>query len=317
VVVSEFEDVSQVAAGSSAMLALHLDPNYANGVVENATAENWDRLAAFVEAADLHGHKLTLLMSSSWVGLVDGTYDGVSRIDQLKSWVENGHQLGYHHHSCGHVHPDGYRDVSGKTCRGEANHGSVEDSFDEVYALGETLAAMGVDPDLARVEIAAQGPNNGNEYRSEEWQAEAIYATGPVNDNTDGHPGHKFITLPRCTGDYGNNYGPETATYEVAELGHAQLNVGDFTQSQHENNLGQLAAEIDQVLTGSHADSGVMIGVVFHPREYTENERDTTGVIDYASDKEYLDAVLELFTTKGLPVLTAREILQASNPCDR
>ena len=33
--------------------------------------------------------------------------------------------------------------------------------------------------------------------------------------------------------------------------------------------------------------------------------------------KEYLDAVLELFATKGLPVVTARKILQASNPCDR
>ena len=32
-------------------------------------------------------------------------------------------------------------------------------------------------------------------------------------------------------------------------------------------------------------------------------------------DKEYLDAVLQLFASKGLPVVTAREILQASNLC--
>ncbi len=316
VVMSAVEGVSQTPVGPSAVLALHLDPNYANGTVENATPEHWERLAEFVEAADLHGHKLTLLMSSSWVGLVDGTYDGVSRIDQLKSWIENGHQLGYHHHSCGHAHPDGYRDVPGKTCQGEANHGSVEDSFGEVYALGEALIALGVDPDLARVEVAAQGPNDDNEYRSEEWQAEAIYATGPVNENSDGHAAHRFITVPRCTGDYGNNYGTGAATYEVAELGHAQLDVGDFTQKQHENNLGQLTAEIDQALTGDHADRGVYVGVVFHPREYTENTR-TSIWDDYASDKDYLDAVLGLFADKGLPVVTAREILRASNPCDR
>ena len=77
-----------------------------------------------------------------------------------------------------------------------------------------------------------------------------------------------------------------------------------------------LEMEINRVLTGDHADSGVHIGVVFHAREYTENDRDTEWD-DYASDKEYLDAVFGLFAEKGLPVVTAREILQASNPCDR
>ena len=163
----------------------------------------WERLEAFVEAADRHEHKLTLLMSSSWVDLVDGTLDGVNRIDQLKSWIEEGHQLGYHHHSCDHKHPDGYRDVTGDTCQGEEDRGSVQASFAEVFALGESIIDLGADPALARVEIAAQGPNDNNKYRSEEWQAEAIYATGPVGDNSDGHAGHKFITLPRCTENYG------------------------------------------------------------------------------------------------------------------
>ena len=313
-VVSAVEDVSQTPASPSAMLALHLDPNNSVGEVENATPEHWGRLKAFVAAADLYGHKLTLLMSSSWVDLVDGTLDGVNRIDQLKSWIEKGHQLGYHHHSCGHNHPDGYRDVIGKTCKGEEDRGSVQDSFGEVYALGEALISMGVDPGLARVEIAAQGPNAYNEYRSEEWQAEAIYATSSVDDNPDAHTGHKFITLPRCTENYGNNYGTSTATYEVSELGHAQLDVGEFVDLQDNNNLAQLEVEIDQVLTGDHADSGVHIGVVFHPREYHKNPR-ATDRDSYANDKKYLNAILQLFAHKGLPVVTAREILQAANPC--
>ena len=311
-----FGNSAVAESGPYAMLALHLDPNNSVEEIENATPENWGRLEEFIAAADLYGHKLTLLMSSSWVDLVDGTYDGVSRIDDLKSWIEFGHQLGYHHHSCGHTHPDGYRDVPGDFCKGEEDHGSVQNSFAKVYALGEALIAMGVDADLARVEIAAQGPNDNNEYRSEEWQAEAISATGPVRDNSDGHATHRFITLPRCSEDYGNNYGSGEAVYEVAELGHSQLDVGDFVISQSGNNLTWLEMEINRVLTGDHVDSGVHIGVVFHAREYTENDREIKRDA-YASDKAYLDAVLELFCNKGLPVVTARTILQASNPCDR
>ena len=252
-------------------------------------------------------------MSSSWADLVE---DSPDKFEQLKLWIQNGHQLGYHHHSCGHVHPDGYRDVTGKDCEGEDDRGSVQGSFAEVFALGETMIDLGADSELARVEVAAQGPNDNNEYRSEEWQPEAIYATGPIGDNSDGHGDHKFITLPRCTTNYGNNYGPSSATYEVAELGHAQLDVGDFTDIQWKNNLARLETEIDRVLTGDHRDTGVHIGVVFHPREYDEKGRGTDRDF-YATDKAYLDAVLRLFADKGLPVITAREILQAANPCGR
>ena len=311
VLVAATEEVSQTLAGPSAMFALHLDPDGSNGETENATSEHWEWLADFVAAADVHYHKLTLLMSSSWADLVAETPD---KVDQLKLWIENGHQLGYHHHSCGHVDPDGYRDVTGTDCGGEDDRGSVQDSFAEVFALGEALIDLGADPEAARVEVAAQGPNDNNEYRSEEWQAEAIYATGTIDDNSDGHPGHKFITLPRCTKNYGNSYSGSKVTYEVPELGHAQLDVGDFTTIHGNNNLTRLAVEIDQVLTGTHAESGVHIGVVFHPREYYENPRDTDRDT-YANDELYLDAVLQLFADKGLPVVTAREILQASSPC--
>ena len=311
---SEEIALSETPVGTTAMLALHLDPDNSSEGIENATPENWGRLANFVAAADVHQHKLTLLMSSSWVDLFDGSLEGLDRIEQLMSWVEKGHQLGYHHHSCGHAHPDGYRDVSGKHCGGEPDRGSVQDSFAKVFALSETMIDLGVDPELARVQVAAQGPNDHNEYRSEEWQPEVMDATGPIKDNSDGHAGHKFITLPRCTENYGNSYGGSKVTYEIPELGHAQLDVGDFTTIHSNNNLARLAIEIDQVLTGDHADSGAHIGVVFHPREYDENSRDTDRD-SYPSDKAYLDAVLQLFAAKGLPVVTSRDILQASSPC--
>ena len=110
------------------------------------------------------------------------------------------------------------------------------------------------------------GPNDDNEYRSEEWQPEAIYATGNLKDNTDSHTGHKFVTLPRCTEEYDISYSGKTVTYQAPELGHTQLARGNFTEI-----LAQREVEIEQVLTGNHAHSGVHTGVVFHPREYRDN----------------------------------------------
>jgi hypothetical protein len=296
------------------MLTLHVDPNGPTRGIINATPEHWMRWKNFVAAADAHGHKLTMLMGSDWVEVVESEPGGV---EQMKTWIDNGHQLGYHHHTCGHANPDGYRDgeIEGR-CGREADRGSVQDSFGQVVALSQRAIELGADPESARVEVAAQGPNDDNLYGANEWQPEAIYATGNVADNSDGHTDHRFITQPRCTEDYGNRYSGSAVTYRVPELGHSQLDIGNFTQTQSENNLATLEAEIDEVLNGGHEGAGVYIGVVFHPREYAENERSTSRD-SYTTDKAYLDAVLQLFTDKGIPVVTARDILGSDNPCDR
>ncbi len=289
-----------------AMITIHIDPDGPNQT--NATAENWDRLAALVAAADAHGHKLTLLMSASWV---DVASDPARQAD-LKNWIENGHQLGFHHHTCGHSSPDGYRDVMGERCKNAADLGSVAVAFAKVRDLA-TAMNLPTAPN-SNVDTAAQGPNPNGIYRAAEWQPEAIYATGEMSDNADGHSNHRFITLPRCATGYGNNYGGVSASYQVPEMGHAQLDVGSFTKIKSQNNLTALEADVDLVLGEEHANMGVQIGVVFHAREYTAKPRNAEGD-NYDDDKAYLNAVFQLFVDKGVPVVTVREILTSANPC--
>ena len=293
--------VALPATLTQAMVAIHLDPTGPS--VTHATAQNWERLTDLMATADSFGHKLTLLMSSDWADLVAAN---PVRQTALQDWVNNGHQLGFHHHTCGHASPDGYRDIKNQ-CRGAEPRGSVADAFAQVQDLATDLG-------LPSISIAAQGPNTDGLYRAAEWQPGVGFATGIMADNTDGHPDHRFITQPRCAVDYGNAYTEQPAQYPVAELGHAQLNVGAFTRLQADNNLAALTQEISQIIEGDHAQAAVNLGVVFHAREYAATPRNEPSD-DYRTDRDYLDAVLQLFAEKRIPVVTAQEILATSNPC--
>ncbi len=290
-----------VPINTQAMVAIHLDPT--GPTVIHATAQNWERLSNLIAIADTFGHKLTLLMSSDWADLVAADH---ARQTSLQTWVNNGHQLGFHHHTCGHTSPDGYTDIK-NPCRGAASRGSVADAFAKVQDLVLSL-------NLPPITIAAQGPNTDGLYRAAEWQPGVNFATGIMADNTDGHPDHRFITQPRCATDYGNSYAGQPGQYLVAELGHAQLNVGAFARIQTDNNLAALTHEIIQVTVGDHAQTAVNLGVVFHAREYTATPRNESSD-DYRTDRDYLDAVLQIFADQRIPVVTAQEILETSNPC--
>ena len=295
-----------------AIIALHIDPNGPTRGVQNATPANWASIVNFVAAADRHGFKLTLLMGADWPAVARAEPNGVERVAE---WINNGHQLGFHHHSCGHTNPDGFRDVTGRDrCAGETERGSVRDAFAEVVALSESAVAAGADPMQAVVDTAAQGPNDGNAYRSVEWQPTARYATGPLHDNTDGHDDHRFLTVPRCTTDYGNSYGAEPVTYRVPELGHAQLDVGAFVELQSANNLEALEGEADLLISGDHQESEAVLGVVLHGREYSARGRDT-GRDSLSTDQAYLDAMLQALADRRVSVVTAREILDEADPC--
>jgi len=284
-----------------AVIAIHLDPNRPD--INHATTQNWERLVNAVAEADRHGHKLTLLVSSDWGDLI---IENQQYVDTLARWIETGHEIGFHHHTCDHVSPDGYRDVQNK-CKGMINRGSVNDAFTKIQNLLVDLGTV--------ISTAAQGPNTDGIYRSAEWQDGVILATGMIKDNSDGHSDHRFITQPRCALDYGNSYQGAPSTWPVAELGHAQLDVGSFTMIKSKNNLSTLESEIERVTTGDHSESNLHLGVVFHAREYAENLRQTT-TNTFNTDKEYLEAIFALFAEKNVPVVTAQEILTANNPCD-
>ena len=283
-----------------AAIVIHLDPNGPQH--QRATGQNWERLANAINAADRHGHKLTLLMAADWSELIE---ENQQRKNTLESWIAGGHEVGFHLHTCDHVSPDGYRDVQHR-CKGAENRGSVSVAFNRVQTLLNSLGSQ--------ITTAAQGPNTSGTFRSAEWQDGVVFATGVMKDNTDGHSEHRFITLPRCARDYGNNYSGSQSRWPVAELGHAQLNVGTFTTNQSQNNIAALEAEIELLKDGSHSGQELYLGVVFHAREYAENLRQTP-LDSYSTDKEYLDAVFALLSEASVPVLPVREILGSDNPC--
>ncbi len=284
-----------------AALVIHLDPN--GNERQHATSQNWERLTNAVDAADRHGHKLTLLMTADWSDLINADQQ---RKNTLESWIAGGHEVGFHLHTCGHVSPDGYRDVQHR-CKGANNRGSVNIAFEKVQTLLNDLGS--------EVITAAQGPNTSGTFRSAEWQDGVVFATGVLKDNTDGHSDHRFITLPRCTTEYGNNYSGSQSRWPVAEIGHAQLNVGTFTTNQSQNNIAALESEIELLKSGNHSEQDLYLGVVFHAREYTDNPRQTS-LDSYGTDREYLDAIFTLFSETEVSVLTVREILSSDNPCD-
>ena len=300
-------DAAQTGTGPMAMITVHADPD---GLSDpRATPENWERLAALVAQADSHGHKLTLLFGATWMELLE---DNTARRMALKAWINNGHQAGFHHHTCGHASPDGYRDVGNELCVGISDRGSVSAAFAKVKDLVTSLDLP--DTPQNRVDTAAQGPNTNNVFRAVEWQADAVYATGEMSENGDGHGHHRFITRPRCTTNYGNRYEGPKVTYSVAEMGHSQLDVGSFTQFKSDNNLAALTAEIDEALGDDHVHTGVHIGIVFHAREYAPEPR-TVARDSYADDRAYLDAVMQLLADRGVRVVTVRDILSAADPC--
>ncbi len=292
--------LAEIRNDVSAAIVIHLDPNGPQH--QRATVQNWERLTNAINAADRHGHKLTLLMTADWSELIE---ENQQRKNTLESWITGGHEVGFHLHTCDHVSPDGYRDVQHR-CKGAENRGSVNVAFNRVQTL---LLSLG-----SQIMTAAQGPNTSGTFRSAEWQDGVVFATGVMKDNTDGHSEHRFITLPRCARDYGNNYSGSQSRWPVAELGHAQLNVGTFTTNQSQNNITALEAEIELLKDGSHSGQELYLGVVFHAREYAENLRQTP-LDSYGTDKEYLDAIFALFSETSVPVLPVREILGSDNPC--
>ena len=296
------------------MIAIHIDPNtYGSAGLEtvNASTQNLIRLAALVSKANEYGHKLTLLMSADWAVLIDNLPGW--RV-ALKSWISSGHELGFHHHTCGHAGPDGYWDVPDALCTGITHRGSVALAYGKVKSLLDSLGLSSAE--APGVQTAAQGPNTGGIYRAAEWQPSAIYATGEMSENGYDYPTRRFLSQTRCTNSYGNSYSGTKVTFAVPEVGHSQLNVGDFISHKKDNTLAALEAEIALAQTPEYMAQGVHVGVVFHAREYYATARDVDGD-DFSDDRAYLDAVLQAFATQGLPVVTAREILGTADPCSK
>ena len=294
-------------------IVIHCDP-HGDSVCGTPGDSQWDQLVEIVAAADLRGHKLTLLMGAAWAECITAS---PARFEDLKSWVSDGHQLGYHHHDCSHPTPDGYR-ADGvtncntppcSTCKGHLK-GTVVESFTQVKALEAQLIEAGVTPALATIQTANMGPDKwcegqGQCFRQHEWNEALIWGTETIADNpvSEGAAYH-FLTAPSC-----RQYSDGTSVFDVLEIGHAQLDVAGFKLNHPDNNYQNIAAELE-VLTQDTLPTGSNMGIVFHPQEYTV-ESLRAGDPVAPNDKAYIDAIFDLLATQGKKSVTVRDVMAA------
>lgn len=293
---------SQTASAGHAIVVIHADPG-------SATVANWSRLAAIIATATTHGHKISILLGADWGDLI---MDSSVRKTIVAKWVQNGHQLGFHHHDCTHAEPDRYHDmVSGSddtNMQGayaecttatalEGYLGSVADAFAKVKRIGDEWLFQSVangGAGLTRTTstdliIAAQGglKDYGGVFRDYEWQPGVTYATGNVTDN-QGSSG-STLSKPTC-----HTYGSVVLS---GEIGHTQMKIGNFRTSTKTVDNSQIATDIENVAPDQ------VVGVVFHAHEYA-NE-------DGYTDKDTIDAMFQLLTDANLMAETVTTVVDA------
>jgi hypothetical protein len=65
----------------------------------------WPTAKALVEEADRYNLKLTLAFTPQWAEYI---LQDDNKIEQVKEWLANGHELAFHHHGIDHIDWDGY-----------------------------------------------------------------------------------------------------------------------------------------------------------------------------------------------------------------
>lgn len=299
-------------AAHRAFLVIHADPH---DEAICAPGGEWEKLEAVVEAASDRDHRLTILFSADWA---DCIVPSSSHLDTVAAWVRAGHQIGYHHHDCSHTAPDGYRspDIEGcnpmcRRCGGKDN-GTAAQALAKVREISDALVQRGVDAADAAIDTANMGPDRlcagqGICFRQYEWDADLPFGTEQVADNPAPGGDYRFLTSPHCA-----EYGDGSRSFDVVEIGHAQLDVGSFASINAGNNHASLSAELDRLREGFEGQE-VHAGIVFHPHEFTAAARTDTTVA--GDDRAYLIAVMDLLRDKGFSTVPVREVLRTSNAC--
>lgn len=286
-------------------VTVHADPGH-------YSRENAAKLVDLAKTVGARGHRLTVVFGNDWGEAIEA---GAGAKRKLRAAVLAGHKAGFHHHDCGHAGPDGYiaehfvPDIDTLCKRGFVNEGTVEEAFESLVALQAWLVDNGV-PDIpARaLNIAAQGPNSGGQMRLWEWQPQNIYATGTVKDN-DGGLGYTFITFSGCK-QYSND-GLDENRWDVPEVGHAQLDIGDFDWNLQD--LDTFQHEMYEVFDpeGAQYRSGAHLGMVFHAREF-DGDAPRDG---YENEREYILAFFDEIEAWGLRAVAADALLRHDRPC--
>ncbi len=217
--------------GDDFFIAIHCEPGEVPLSTEYA-AGNWPELTALVESADDHNMKLTLLFNPQWVMYI---LEDSARLELVRKWEANGHELGLHHHGPVMNSWNGY-----------TNQKKYFGSLKYVGKIREMMVLLNHLPASGQVKTACVN----SEDQEFDFPQGVIYATNGGSDKL----GDLWSTPTKLT----------LNGQDVLYLTHAR-----YAAQRSEVNID--LEEMAQLLDQNESDE--VMGIVFHDFEYAENPK--------------------------------------------
>ena len=147
-----------------AFIAVHMEE-----VGDQQLELRWPRLSSVISEADKHGLKLTLEFNPSWANFI---LEDNSRLQTLRSWEANGHEIALHHH--GPYYEDGWN--------GYTNDPNYWDDLKFKGSIEDMMEIMEQLPLNGKILTAGIGKNTQTD-----WPEGVIFdATGGTDSNEIG-----------------------------------------------------------------------------------------------------------------------------------
>lgn len=119
-------------------IAIHNEPAHES---PQGVGENYLIMKEMVDEANKYNIKLTIMLSAQWADYILEN----DKLDEVRSWSEQGHEIAAHHHSVRHGSWDGYTDYSEEEAREirltmvkepETYLGTLDDFWNKLQSLG-------------------------------------------------------------------------------------------------------------------------------------------------------------------------------------
>ena len=109
----------------------------------------WPTAVKLVKSADRYDFKLTLALNPQWAKYI---LQDMKRVKTVGLWLENGHEIAFHHHGVNHIDWNGYSNRLGRNStigggeyhryRNKLNNGDYLGTVDEGFQWVKTLVAL-------------------------------------------------------------------------------------------------------------------------------------------------------------------------------
>ncbi len=266
---------------ANSFFVVHCDPDYAD-------FPHFNKLRKMVHIADQHQVPLTLEMSPQWVDFI---LADPARIDTIRTWQANGHEIAAHHHGIFHCFYDGYTNYP-------------PDSL----ILHQLSMGAGCAQDTSSI------PMNVFWEKLDELAGDSLMLTWGSSDE---HPAvDMYPNIPYRT-DGGRDYpeqgfsNPYVATHGPTVIG--STTYGPYTVCSIDYYFIDEMEEVNQMIAlyndslGFSGDYSV-VGVVTHVFDFAEADN------TFPPENNYFNVWMNFIEGKGCK--TVRKILRESGVCE-